>query len=222
MLRAMTSPGPDAAPLNTPTALYARGWLKVLGGWRYEGPLPSVPKAVGLGVPHTSNMDGLLLVLLAQSVGLSSSWMIKSEWGRPPIGPLVRAFGGIPIDRSQRNGMVEQMVGEFAKRDRFLLLIPPEGTRSRADAWRSGFYRIALGAKVPVLPGYLDYRRKVGGFYPPVHLSGDVRADMDRLREVYGDVGKIARFPDQVGPVRLRDEESGAADADAASNAADR
>ena len=88
------------------------------------------------------------------------------------------------------------------------VLIYPEGTRSRAEYWKSGFYHIALGAQVPVVPGYLDYKRKRGGFGEPMMLTGDVRADMDQLRAFYaaGDYGPAK--PGDFGPVRLREEDA--------------
>ena len=192
---------------NTTTTAIARAGLASLGGWRYVGPTPSVSRAVGLAVPHTSNLDGLLLVLLAQSVGLKISWMVKASWLRPPVGWLVGSVGGVGIDRSRAHGMVEQMVDAFAERESFFLVIPPEGTRSRADYWKSGFYHIARGAGVPLLPGFLDYRSKEGGFGEPIELSGNVRADMDVVREFYRDGAAMARYPDKFGPIRLREED---------------
>lgn len=187
----------------------ARAALAALGGWRYAGPVPTERRAVCLAFPHTDNLDGALLVLLARSVGLSISWMVKDSWGRGAVGAAVRAAGGIPIDRSRPNGMVGQMVDAFAKADELYLFIPPEGTRSYTDYWKSGFYRIALGAKVPVMPAFLDYRTKTGGVGPPFRLTGDVRADMNRLREHYGPAAAaMAKYPAKVGPIRLREEDA--------------
>jgi len=189
-------------------ARLAQASLRALGGWRFEGEIPTPRKAVCLAVPHTDNMDGLLLVLLAQSVGMPISWMIKDTWGKPPVGWLVRGVGGVTIDRSKPNGVVDQMIAELARHDDFYLVIPPEGTRKRVEYWKSGFYHIALGAGVPVAPGFLDYRRKVGFFGEPITLTGNVRADMDRLREAYKDAGPMAKHPEKFGPIRLREEES--------------
>ncbi len=98
------------------------------------------------------------------------------------------------------------MIEEFRRREDLYLVIPPEGTRSRADYWKSGFYHIALGAKVPILPAFLDYRNKVAGFGQPIDLVGDVRTDMDRIRSFYGDAAVMARHPERFGPIRLREE----------------
>jgi len=177
-----------------------------LAGWRFEGEPPTEKKFVALATPHTSNWDGFLLVALAQSIGLPIAWMVKSDWVRGPMGPVMRRLGAIPIDRSQANNVVEQMIEEFHQHDRLALVIPPEATRSRADHWKSGFYHIALGAEVPVVPGYLDFGRKVGGFGPPVHLTGDVHADMDKIRAFYDEKRPTALYPENFGPIRLRDE----------------
>lgn len=193
------------------SARLARTTLRAMGGWRFEGEHPSPRKAVCLAVPHTDNLDGVLLVALAASIGMSISWMVKDVWGKPPQGYLIKGVGGVPIDRTRAHGMVGQMVAEFERRDDFYLVIPPEGTRKRVDRWKSGFYHIALQAKVPVLPGYLDYRRRVGGFGEPIALTGDVRADMDAIRRFYGpDVAAMARRPDKCGPIRLREEDEAA------------
>ena len=189
------------------SARLAQASLRALGGWRFVGEIPQPRKAVCLAVPHTDNLDGMLLVLLSQSVGMTISWMIKDTWGKPPVGWLVRSVGGVPIDRSKAHGVVGEMIAEFARRDDFYLVIPPEGTRKRTEYWKSGFYHIALGAGVPVVPGLLDYRKKQGSFGEPITLTGNVRADMDVLRSTYAGVAAMARHPEMVGPIRLREEE---------------
>lgn len=176
-------------------------------GWEFVGERPKPEKFVGLAAPHTSNMDGLLMVLMAQSVDLEMSWMVKDAVNKPGLGQVVRAVGGVFIDRSSPHNVVDQMIAEFERRDRFCLMIPPEGTRGRREYWKSGFYYIAMGAKVPVVPGFLDYGRKQGGFGEPMQLTGDVKADMDRLRAFYEGGGFQPRYPDNFGPIRLKDEE---------------
>jgi 1-acyl-sn-glycerol-3-phosphate acyltransferase len=190
------------------SARVARLGLAALGGWKFIGGPPTVPKGVCLALPHTDNMDGVLLVMLAASVGMPISWMVKDAWGKGITGPLIRGVGGVPIDRSKANGMVEQMIEAFAKTDELYLVIPPEGTRSRTEYWKSGFYRIALGANVPVIPGRLDYVAKTGEFGPPIQMTGNPRVDMDKLRAYYGDVGKVAKYPEKFGPIRLREEDA--------------
>ncbi len=159
--------------------------------------------------PHTSNWDGVLLVVLAQSVGLSLSFLAKDSVFRGPQRSLLLRLGAIPIDRSRAHNVVTQLIDEFRRREELRLIIAPEGTRASTDYWRSGFYHIARGADVPLVPGYMDYARKRAGLGSPLRLSGDVRADMDRVRAFYAGLRCRARFPRQVGPIRLREEDVG-------------
>jgi len=175
-------------------------------GWAFEGPIPTAKKYVLLAVPHTSNWDGLLLVTLTHSIGVRTRWMVKDSWVKGPLGPLVRLTGGVGIDRSRSTNMVDQMIAEFRAREELVLAIPPEGTRARAEHWRSGFYRIALGADVPVVPGYLDFARQRAGLGPEIHLTGRVREDMDRIRGFYAEQAPTAFDPAKFGPIRLREE----------------
>lgn len=193
-----------------PKDLDARAAKRILDawGWTVADPRPDLDKYVLLGVPHTSNMDGLVMILVSRVLDMDLSFMIKDDWDKPGIGPLIRHYGAMFINRDKATGVVGQMVDEFARRDRLILLIPPEGTRSRAEHWKSGFYHIAHGANVPVVPGYLDYKRKRAGFGDPLVLTGDMKADMDVLRDFYerGDYGP--RKPEKFGPIRLREEAS--------------
>jgi 1-acyl-sn-glycerol-3-phosphate acyltransferase len=177
-----------------------------LAGWQFEGPVPAIKKYVCLAVPHTSNWDGLLLIGVARTIGLPMAFMIKDDWVKGPLGPVMRHFGAVAINRDRSSNMVEQMVAEMNRRDEMVLVIPPEGTRSRAEAWRSGFYRIALGANVPVVPGYLDFARKRAGLGAPIPMTGDVGADMDRIRAFYAEHAPTAHDPASFGPIRLREE----------------
>jgi 1-acyl-sn-glycerol-3-phosphate acyltransferase len=179
-------------------------------GWQVEGDKPAIRRYVCLGVPHTSNWDGLAMILSAQALGLKMSFMIKREWVDGRMGPLMRRLGAIPIDRRAAHNVVEQMVAEFARRDDFVLVVPPEGTRKRSDYWKSGFYHIALGAQVPVVPSYCDFGRKRTGFGPPITLTGDVRADMDQIRAYYERQAPTPHDPAGYGPIRLREEDAAA------------
>jgi len=198
----------DPANGKPAKSLAAAAALRAMGGWKMDdcGHLPR--RAVCLAVPHTDNMDGLLLVLLAKSVGMPISWMVKDVWTkRPVIGSMVQAAGGVGVDRTKAHGLVGSMIEEFERRDDLYLVIPPEGTRSLTKHWKSGFYRIALGANVPVVPSYLDYANRRGGFGPAIDMTGDVKKDMDAIRAYYGDRAQgMAKYPDRFGPMVLREE----------------
>ena len=181
-------------------------------GWRFEGPVPSLKKYVVLAAPHTSNWDGVLLLTIGQAIELPMSWMIKAEWVNGPLGFALRRMGAVAIDRDRAGDVVGAMIHALREADEMVLVIPPEGTRKRAEHWKSGFYRIARGAGVPVVPGYLDYGRKRAGLGPPIEMTGDVHADMDKLRAFYAEKAPRGLYADQFGPIRLREE---AASADA-------
>lgn len=180
-----------------------RLWL-LLNGWRVEGSLPpDAQRVVFIAAPHTSNWDLPYMLAVASVLGIRMGWMGKKTIFRAPFGGLMRWLGGVPVDRSAPHGLVAQMAAEFAARERFALAIPPEGTRGRRPHWKSGFYRIALAAQVPIACGFLDYKRRCGGIGPVFMPSGDASADMARIAAFYADV--TGRYPEHFGPVRLED-----------------
>ena len=179
-------------------------WLK-LAGWTVEGELPPVRKAVVIAAPHTSNWDMPFMLAVAFVCGVRPAWLGKRELFRWPFGGLMRWLGGIPVVRGTSGNLVAQVVERFAREESLFLVVPPSGTRSRARHWKSGFYYIARGAGVPLIPSFLDYRRRVGGLGPAFLPSDDVVADMGRLRAFYRDVH--ARFPERATPVRLEEED---------------
>ena len=184
--------------------LIARAFLRITG-WRPEGERPSAPRFVLIAAPHTSNWDLAYLLALAEVYELRISWMGKHQIFRWPFGGLFRALGGIPIRRHERADRVGAMAKEFAERDSFALVVPSEATRAWAPHWKSGFYLIARRAEVPIVMGFLDYRRRRGGFGPALLTSRDVTDDMDQIRAFYAD--KVGKYPERFGPVRLREEE---------------
>ena len=190
-------PGPFARWLG---ALYLR-----LFGWRVEGQMPLAPKAVLIAAPHTSNWDLPFMLATAYVLGIRPSWLGKRELFRWPFGGFMRWLGGVPVDRRAAQNLVQQAVERFAASARLLLVVPPSGTRRRATHWKSGFYHIARGARVPIVCTFLDYRRKVGGIGPVVRPVGDVRADMGTIRAFYA--GIVGRYPELTTPVRLREED---------------
>jgi 1-acyl-sn-glycerol-3-phosphate acyltransferase len=175
-----------------------------LRGWAFEGDLPKSRKYVLIAAPHTSNWDFVYMAAMALALGVRLNWLGKLSLFTPPLGWLLKAMGGIPIRRDQRSNAVEQGAARFADREEFVLAIPAEGTRRRSETWRSGFYHVARLADVPIALGYLDYARKRGGVGPEIRPSGDVVADMDRIRSFYAD--KVGRYPEQFTPPRLAEE----------------
>ena len=175
--------------------------------WRWEGDVPVEKKFVCVSYPHTSNWDGLLLVLMARHLGLNLRFMVKASWVRGPMETTMRSVGAIAIDRSKPHNVVETTVAEFARADSMALFIPPEGTRGRTDGWKSGFYHIAHGAGVPLALGFIDYSRREIGFLGTLELTGDRDADLARIARMYE--GRVGRYPAQQGPIRLRERADG-------------
>ena len=164
-----------------------------LAGWRVQGRLPDTPRFVLIAAPHTSNWDPPLTLFIAFAPKASTYWLGKAAIFRPPFRGFFKWLGGIPIDRSRANNVVAQSIAQFAANERLILTVPPAGTRKRVMYWKSGFYHIANGARVPILLGFLDYRRRVGGIGPMVTPTGDIEADMRVIREFYsGITGKHA------------------------------
>jgi 1-acyl-sn-glycerol-3-phosphate acyltransferase len=184
-----------------------------LRGWDLEGQKPQARRYVLVAAPHTTNWDLAYLLALASVTGVRLSWMGKNELFRGPMGPAMRRLGGVPVRRDRRTDLVEQMVQAFEANPSLVLTIAPEATRSRASHWKSGFYRIAVAARVPIVLGFLDYARRRGGFGPEIHPCGDLRADMERIRDFYAD--KTGKYPDQFGAVRLLEEAEAAPAGDA-------
>jgi 1-acyl-sn-glycerol-3-phosphate acyltransferase len=157
-----------------------------------------------IAAPRTSNWDLAYLLALAEAFDLHVSWLGKHTLFRPPLGFVMRRVGGIPVVRHQRGQLVAEAAKLFSEREELALVVPAEGTRGRAEYWKSGFYHIARSAGVPIVCGYLDYARRRGGFGLTLNATGDVGADMDRIRAFYAD--KVGRYPEKFGPVRLREE----------------
>lgn len=154
--------------------------------------------------PHTSNVDYLLMILTAATQNMTLSWLGKEALFRPPLGWLMRATGGIAVDRSAAHGLVGQLSEEFGRNPDLMLAIPAEGTRGHTEYWKSGFYRISQQAGVPINLAFVDRSKREAGFGPSFEPSGDIGADMDLVREFYKD--KVGLKPTNFGPIRLREE----------------
>jgi 1-acyl-sn-glycerol-3-phosphate acyltransferase len=175
-----------------------------LSGWEISGEIPDGKKFIFIGAPHTSNWDFIFMLLTSWIFRFKVSFMGKDAlfWG--PLGWVMRSLGGIPIDRSSRSGVVDQMVARFNETETLVVVVTPGGTRAYSDHWKSGFYWIAYKARIPLLCAYIHYANKV------VHLglsfvpTGDLRADMDRIRAFYTQGEGL--YPHQAADMRLKDE----------------
>lgn len=185
------------------TKLLARAFLR-LTGWKAEGHKPEPRRYVLIAAPHTSNWDLPYLLAFAWLYGIRISWMGKHQLFRPPLGWIMSRLGGIPVHRYKRGDMVSQMADVIEASDSICLVVPAEGTRSYVPHWKSGFYHIARAASVPIVLSYLDFSRRVGGFGPAILPTGDLRSDMEEIRDFYAD--KKGKYPELFGEVRLKEE----------------
>lgn len=156
-----------------------------LGGWRLVGSFPDIPKAVLIGAPHSSNWDGLWGFAAKAALGLDLRIFAKHQLFWWPLGPVLRRFGLIPVNRDDPRGLIDQMLQRFHDQDAFWLGIAPEGTRRRVERWKPGFWKIAHAAGVPIVPAYFHYPEKIIGIGAPFVTSDDMDADLARIRAWY-------------------------------------
>ena len=150
--------------------------------WRIEGDIPNLRKLVIIAAPHTSNWDFVVGIAAKLGLGLRVTFLGKDSLFRFPLGPLMRMWGGIPVDRSASHDVVSGIVAEFARRDRLVLALAPEGTRKKVERWRTGFYHIAHAAGVPIVPVALNFGARVIQIGAPFATTGDVEADLRLLQ----------------------------------------
>jgi len=156
-------------------------------GWKSQGKMPDIKKFILVAAPHTSNWDFVFFLLIIFKFRIPVHWMGKNTMFMVPFKRLLERLGGIPIDRSKKGNTVKTMADEFHRADRLILTIAPSGTRQNVTEWKTGFYRIALEAGVPIVCGFVDYKNKIGGIGPVIHPGGDLDADLDKMKEFYKD-----------------------------------
>lgn len=177
-------------------------WFLASVGWKAEGDLNLLPKKfVAIMAPHTSNWDLLFALGTVSALGIKFNWFGKKEMFRWPFGGLFKLLGGIPIERSASQNMVDLTSALIRTRERIIIGIAPEGTRSNSKYWKTGFYRIAHQAAVPIAFGFLDYKRKAGGLGPLMETTGDIEEDLKVIRGFYK--GVTAKNPGLVGEIAI-------------------
>jgi 1-acyl-sn-glycerol-3-phosphate acyltransferase len=176
----------EAAPKrgNKVTRWLARATLAVFG-WQIVGFVPNLSKFVAIGAPHTSNWDFPVGMLLFIALGLRVSWMGKDSFVNGPGKRIWHWMGGVPINRKSTHGVVDQMIEVYNNRDNFVLGLTPEGTRSKVTEWKTGFYHIAQGAGVPILPVEVDYGTKRIRLHPVFMPTGKLEADLQFLKSLF-------------------------------------
>ena len=175
--------------------------LKMVG-WTYQAKSEDANKFVLIASPHTSNWDGFYMLVICAAMNQDIQWIVKDNIFKPPFSWILKKLGGIPVDRSKRSHFTTQIAKIFAENEQLAIAIAPEGTRSRREYWRTGFYYMALEAKVPIAFGFLDYENKRGGIGPLLYPTGDIEADFEKIREFYKDI--VGRKPENNNPIALK------------------
>ncbi len=179
-------PLPPSAPRTGSAFTRALGrFVLRLGGWRMVGAFPDEAKLMLIAAPHSSAWDAVWGMVFKLALGLKIEFMAKQELFFWPLGPLLRAFGGFPVDRRVAAGVVDQIVERFRCEGSRWVLIAPEGTRRRVEKWKTGFWRVAHAAQVPVLCVYFHYPERTIGIGMMLRTSGDIDADIARIRAWY-------------------------------------
>jgi dephospho-CoA kinase len=207
LYRNLTGTEPDTVSTGSPYAtpasnlpVWGNSLTRVIGklilgltGFRWVGPFPNLKKFVLIGAPHTTNWDFILGMALLLATGVRVNWIGKHTIFRPPFGGFMRWLGGVAVDRRRTDGLVAQVSQAIKDADRMVIGLAPEGTRKHVERWKTGFYRIAVSAGVPIVIGMIDFGRKelrVDSVFEP---TGDMEADIAAIRARYEGVrGKYA------------------------------
>ena len=173
-------------PILTPLLRQASRTILKLSGWQVVGEVPpDLKHCVVIGAPHTTNWDLPTSLLIAFALDAEMQWVGKASIFRFPFGAVMRFMSGIPVDRSQSSNMVAATVAKFHSEPVLRLLMAPEGTRSNVTEWKSGFYYIAHGAKVPIVMAFVDYKKRRGGIGGIFYTTGDYEADLAAIKAAY-------------------------------------
>lgn len=156
-----------------------------LVGWRVVGGPPAEKKFILIAAPHTSNWDGVLLLMAAGILRVKLFWLGKDSLFPPVLGSVMRWLGGIPVNRREPGDLVARTAELLRREDELIIVVPPEGTRSRSNRWKTGFYYMALQGEVPIGLGFLDYSTRTAGIGPMFEPSGSIESDLPRIQDFY-------------------------------------
>lgn len=169
-------------------------WLMRMSGWRLKGELPDVPKLIISVAPHTSNWDFLVGMMALWALDIRISFIGKHTLFKGLFGRWLRSLGGIPVDRSKSHGVVGEVVDAFNASERLIFALAPEGTRTLAKGFKSGFLHMARGAKVPIVLAYFDFSERAICFGKVINASADVERDLQEVLDFYRPVrGKYTK-----------------------------
>lgn len=171
------------------------GRMLSLFGWKVLPVIDEPAKSIICVAPHTSNWDFPIGLCYYKSIGRDPHFVMKKEWFFWPMGALFRRWGGIPVDRSKGRSLVDEVIRVFGEQESFHVAVTPEGTRSYTTKWKTGFYRMAVGADVPIELARIDYKRKEVGIFEVFYPTGDMQADIEAIRTRFH--SSMAKFPEK-------------------------
>ena len=177
-------------------------WILTTLGWELHAGFPDVKKYIIIAAPHTSNWDFPLGILFVKALKMDVNWIGKHTIFRWPFGALFRALGGTPVDRSQSLNVIRQTTDLFEQSENLIFALAPEGTRSKTDHWKTGFYHIAKAANVPIALGYLDFGKKQVGVRESFYPGDDIEADFKRIADYYKN--KQGKNPENTSLIRVK------------------
>ena len=177
-------------------------WILTTLGWEIHADFPDLEKYVIIAAPHTSNWDFPLGILVIKALRIDVSWIGKHTIFRWPFGWFFRALGGTPVDRGKSLNVIQQTTDLFNQSENLIFALAPEGTRSKTDHWKTGFYHIARAAKVPIAFGYLDFGKKQVGVRDSFYPGDDIEADFQLIAEYYKD--KQGKNPENTSLIRVK------------------
>ena len=190
--------GPNVPSRGNAFSFWLGRTAYALTGWHFVGELPDLKKFVIIVAPHTSNWDFPVGVGALFGLHLKVAYLGKDSLFRGPMGSIMRWLGGIPVDRSVSRDRVTEMIDTFREHDRLVFVFTPEGTRKRVTEWKTGFYHVAVGAGVPIVPVAFDYGKKAVLIGEPFYPTGDAAADIPKLRGFFANV--TPKHPENFAP----------------------
>ncbi len=164
--------------------IFSKIYLR-LNGWTVVGEKPEFKKYITVMAPHTSYSDFLMGKMFGSIKHIHPRFLIKKESFKFPLGPVLRKLGGIPVDRKSNKYLADNLVEQFNKNDKLILVIAPEGTRKKVKRWKRGFHHIARIAGVPLVLSFVDYKTKTLGLGPTVYPTDDYKADLEIIKDFY-------------------------------------
>ena len=179
--------------------------LKIFG-WKLIDNQPEETKYVAIGAPHTSNWDFPLGLLCLSALGLKFNWAGKDSIFAGPLKYIFKSIGGIPVNRRSPKTFLKDIVEQFNKRNKMILAIAPEGTRSKTSYWKPGFYYLAMEAKVPIALGFVDFKTKTTGIGEVLYPTGDIEKDFEIIKEFYKN--KTGKCPEKQSDLKIKSSKS--------------